>query len=117
MIEWSDQKVEESEVGWVSPDLKMYKFRIFFRRFFVHPMMAIFGVFGVFGVFGGVFFTFPGQGSKTQLFRLLNFFLRPLDHGENRQGILAEDGGGGRTEDSWFSKGLMKFGPFKFSLT
>ena len=26
MIEWSDQKVEESEVGWVSPDLKIYKF-------------------------------------------------------------------------------------------
>ena len=58
MIEWSDQKVEESEVGWVSPDLKMYKFRFFFRRFFVHPMMAIFGVFGDFGDFGhfGVFF-------------------------------------------------------------
>ena len=60
MIGWSDQKVEESEVGWVSTDLKMYKF-----RFVIHPMMAIFGVVGDFGNFGGLgvfFFYFPGSG-------------------------------------------------------
>ena len=35
--------------------------------------------------------TFPGQGSKPQLFRLLNFFLRPLDHGEFMENFFPQN--------------------------
>ena len=93
MIEWSENKVEENEVGFYKFKINILFVRICFGWFLVHPMISVLAILAVLAILVNIFFNFfaffaswghsiGGPSKETFLFGLS---IMEKTRGTNRQ--------------------------------